>query len=94
MEFAASMAAAAAAGNAKIPCKLNSWDEFWTSLENYSKLESDDSSKLVYVEEERGKVYGWLHKQKDDLKDKTQNGEESEIKFVADFMRRFDAELT
>ena len=34
MEFAASMAAAAAGGN-KLICKITSWDEFWTSLDKY-----------------------------------------------------------
>jgi len=88
------MAAAAAAGNQVIPCNINSWDEFWTSLDRYVVLATDETSKIVFVEEERANVFGWLNKQKDDMKAKIQNGVDEEIKEVSDIIQKFDTKLS
>lgn len=93
MELAASMAAAAAGKN-EIICKVTSWEEFWTCLHKYVELSSDETSKLVFVNEERQKVYGWLHKQSEDMIEKVAQGDQNEVKEVAENLHRFDKELT
>ena len=93
MELAAGLAAAQAQNN-NIVWKITSWEEFWVTLEKYSSLANDETSKIVFVDEERLKVYGWLHKQSDELKEIIEEGTPEEIQNIAISLHKFDKLLT
>ena len=89
MELASTMAQASRDEN--LVCKVTNWDEFWIALDKYNELATDEKAKLVFVEEERLKVYTWLKKKGEEIEEQLANQEE--IGKIAKMVTRFDNEL-
>lgn len=90
MEVANAMAMAAAYN--KVDCTITNWDDFWVAWEKYVQLGSDDTAKLVFVNEEKSKVYSWLKNGAEEFK--LQLASEDTRDSIIDHIVKFDNTLT
>ncbi|CAI2387403.1 unnamed protein product [Moneuplotes crassus] len=84
--------AAAQANQKEMVCNLTSWEEFWESLDKYTALCSDPTSKLVFVDDEQQNVYSWIHKNADEMVEKID--EKTDLKEISEILLKFDQKLT